>query len=322
MLYVTTREKYDAFTTARTLISSCGPEGGLYLPYQMPRLNEDLDAMANRSFGQNVAAVLNRFFGCGLTGWDVEFSIGRYPVRIASMGQKVVVAELWRNLEGCYDRMEQHLAARICRKGLAQVEVTSWMRIAIRIALITAVFAQLRHQGFADALDMAVSEGDFSSVMAIWYCRQMGLPICNIIIGCSDGSDVWQLLHNGQYRSTDAQEPERLIHGTLGVDAVMRLSRGEGLSLTAEERKSMSRGLHTAMVSADRRDAAIPNVYGTNAYILEPEAAAAYSALLDYRARSGESRVALILEDSNPGEDRSVAALLGLTPEKVKELLK
>ncbi len=323
MLYVTTREKYDAFTTARTLASSTGPEGGLYLPFRMPGLTrEELDALASQSFGQNVAAMLNRFFGCGLTAWDIEFSIGRYPVKIVSMGQKVQVAECWRNLEGSYCKLERHLAARICRKGASEVVVTSWLRIAIRIAVLTAIFGELRRGGMTEALDVALQEGDFATPMAVWYCREMGLPIANIVIGCADGSDVWNLLHNGHLRNCGTAELERLIFSVLGIEAAQRMGRGEPISLLPDQRSALRRGICCAVVSDDRRDGAIPKVFGTNAYILEPDAAVSYSALLDYRARTGESRMALILEDTSPADHAArIAPALGITADRVKELL-
>ncbi len=323
MLYVTTREKYDAFTTARTLVSSTGPEGGLYLPYKMPVLTaEELDGLAAQTFGQNVAAILNRFFGCGLTAWDVEFSIGRYPVKMASMGQKILVAECWRNLEGSYEKMERHLAARICRKGTAEVVVTSWLRIAIRIAVIAAVFGELRKNGNREHLDVALPEGDFSLAMALWYSREIGLPVGNIIIGCCDGSDVWNLVHNGQVRGGSMTELERLIYSTLGIEMAQRYGRGEALFLKPYQHDQLRRGIACAVVSDSRRDGAIPKVFGTNSYILEPNAAVAYSALMDCRARTGESRMALILEDASPAEHAAeVAAALGLPIGKVKELL-
>ncbi len=323
MLYVTTREKYDAFTTARTLVSSTAPEGGLYLPYKMPVLTaEELDGLAAQTFGQNVAAILNRFFGCGLTAWDVEFSIGRYPVKMASMGQKILVAECWRNLEGSYEKMERHLAARICRKGTAEVVVTSWLRIAIRIAVIAAVFGELRKNGNREHLDVALTEGDFSMAMALWYSREMGLPIGNLIIGCKDGSDIWNLIHNGQLRCGSMAELERLIYSTLGIEEAIRYGRGEAIHLGPMQLSALSRGIACAVVSDHRRDSAIPKVFCTNSYILEQEAAVAYSALMDYRARTGESRMALILEDTSPADQAGpVASMLGLTEEKMKELL-
>ena len=85
MLYVTTREKYDAFTAPRTLAGDCGPDGGRFLPFQIPVFStEEIYALKEKSFGQCVSEMLNRFFSTRLTPWDVEFSVGRHPVKIAT----------------------------------------------------------------------------------------------------------------------------------------------------------------------------------------------------------------------------------------------
>lgn len=327
MLYVTTREKYDAFTTARTLADSRGPEGGLYLPYRMPRFSaEELQQLKERSFGQNVALVLNRFFGARLTGWDVEFCIGRYPVKLAPMGQKLLTAECWRNLEGSYAQLERQLAGRICDKGARDVGMTSWLRIAIRIAVITGIFGELQRQQIAEPVDIAVSCGDFSLPMALWYSRNMGLPIANIICGCGDGSDCWDLVHNGQLRCSEAGELERLIYATLGIEENLRcqasLASSASYSIDTMKLSALRDGLYAAVVSPERRNAAIPNVYRTNAYVLDPEAAVAYSALMDYRAKTGESRQSLLLADTNPADvEDQVAAAMKLQPAELRQLL-
>lgn len=327
MLYLTTREKYDAFTSARTLASDRGPEGGLYVPYRMPVFTaEELAALKDRSFGQNVADVLNRFFGSRLTGWDVEFCIGRYPVKIANMSQKILTAECWRNLDGSYEMMERHLAGRICDSSARDVVVTSWLRIAIRIAVLTGIFAELQRQEINEAVDVSVSCGDFTLAMALWYARAMGLPIVNIVCGCGDGSECWNLLHNGQLRSGDLPELERLVFGTLGIEENLKcqfcLDDGSLYALNPAALEAVRKGLYAAVVSPERKNAAIPNVYSTNSYILEPEAAVAYSALMDYRARTGERRRALLLADRNPADMAGeVAAAMKITPAQLKQLL-
>ena len=94
MLYVTTRISADAFTAHRALTENRGPEGGLYLPMRMPGLTPDeIRGMGDKSFGQNVADVMNLLFNTDLDGWAVEFSIGRYPVRMVDLSGKVTVAE-------------------------------------------------------------------------------------------------------------------------------------------------------------------------------------------------------------------------------------
>ena len=41
MLYVTTRERNDAYTANRTIVSDFGPDGGAYLPFRMPLFTKD-----------------------------------------------------------------------------------------------------------------------------------------------------------------------------------------------------------------------------------------------------------------------------------------
>ena len=333
MLYVTTREKFDAFTAARAIHSDRGPAGGFYLPYRMPQFSgEELLAMKEKSFGQNVAERLNQFFSTRFSGWDVEFCIGRYPIRVAPMGQKVLVAECWRNLDGSYGKMERQIAARICGCGTREVKLTSWVRIGIRIAVLFGVFSELMRQEIADPqqrIDIAVPADDFSMAMAAYYGRQMGLPVANIICGCADGSAAWNLIHNGQVRSGDREpvaELERLIFSTLGREEALRfaqaMERGEGYTIAPEKRELLRQGVFAAVVSGERMESVIPNVFRTSRYIMEPDAAVSYAALMDHRAKTGESRCALLLADRNPADAaREVAGAMSMTEQQLKDLL-
>ena len=311
MLYVSTREKYDASTSIWTLRNDRASDGGLYLPFKMPAFSAaDVAALKDKTFGQTVADMLNLFFGTRLTGWDVEFAVGRYPLKVASAGQKVMVAESWWNLDGSYEKMERNLAARVCGCSAMDVTVTSWLRIAIRIAVITAIFGQLQREGITDHVDIAVNVGDMDIAMSAWYCRKMGLPIANIICGCQDNDAVWELLHMGQMRTSGLNQPEleRLIHGVFGVDEVLRynekLTTGAQYSLLPEAAAQLSRGMFAAVVSHERMDASIPKVHSTSGYRMGMDVAVGYSALMDYRAKTGARTTALLLSDRNPEEGK------------------
>ena len=59
MLYVTTRGKQDAFTAYRTAHQDRGPDGGFFVPMQMPVFTAtDILKQCEKSFGQNVADIL------------------------------------------------------------------------------------------------------------------------------------------------------------------------------------------------------------------------------------------------------------------------
>ena len=172
------------------------------------------------------------------------------------------------------------------------------------------------------AFDVAVPTGDFSWAMAVRYARQMGLPVANIICGCYQNSAVWELLHLGEARTDELpEELERLVFGTLGIEEVKRYCGQTGTyRLLPADLERIRKGLFAAVVSQERVDAAIPSVYRTGGYILGPSGALAYSALQDYRARSGESRLAILLEDRSPLLDsKTVARAMGITEQELKQ---
>ena len=62
MLYVTTRTNNDAFTAARAMNMDRGADGGLFVPFHLNTFSrQEIAALADKSFGQNVADILNLF---------------------------------------------------------------------------------------------------------------------------------------------------------------------------------------------------------------------------------------------------------------------
>lgn len=328
MLYRTTRGKHDVVTAFKTVHTDCYVDGGLFLPFRMPKLNTaQTTAMGNTSATQTVANVLNELFGCSLTAWDVEIAIGRKPVRLATVGRQIVAGELWHNERDDVSAMVKALSERI---GGGK-EPTNWMEIAVRIALLFASYAQIQSGGGLKGqqkLDVAVATGDFTMVMAAWYCREMGLPIGNIICGCNANGGFWDLMNHGELSTSDRavststpeadlilpRNLERLIHGVFGVEECKRYllycSKGRTYTLSPEQVQALSRGLYTAVISDSRIAAIIPGVYRTRSYILSPYGALAYGSLQDFRSTTGEENLTLLIADRSPVKDSALVSRL------------
>lgn len=312
MLYVTTRNKHDTYTAHRANQSERGPDGGLYLPFRLPKYEqEDLLALCELSFGQRVAKLINHFYGTQLSGWDVELCGGKNPVSFVPMSHRIVVAEAWHNHDLDFNQLICRLAARICNDEDAGCMPTSWIEISIRIAVLFASYAELLKMEIArpdTLMDIAVATGNFAAPMAAWYAREMGLPIANIVC-CHDNSSVWDLIHHGEVR-TDIGMPEnieRLIFATLGVEETLRYcdicEKGRLYAIQPDMLEQLRRGMYATVVSSDRVDALIPSVCRIAGYVMGPETALAYGGLQDYRAKSGENRLALLLSDKSPSRD-------------------
>lgn len=344
MLYVTTRVSQDAYTANRALSENRCPEGGFFVPIRMPHFGEgEIAALAEKSFSQNMADILNLLFGTQLDGWGVEFGIGRYPVKLVSLSGKITVAESWHNPLWRFERLASGVEKAIRQSDQISKTPSDWLMIASRCAVLFGIFGQLLQNGTlskGQLLDIAVPSGDLSALMAAWYARSWGLPIGTIVCCTNENSSLWNLLHKGELR-TDARsiqtntpncdytvpkDLERLIFAALGRHETERfcqaLRMGETYYLEEERVKRLRKGIHVCVVSGKRMASTIPNLYKTTGFLADPYTALAYSGLIDYRAATGGSRQALLMAEESPALSlQFVADCMNITPAELKPLL-
>ncbi len=343
MLYTTTRNQNDVFTAHRAIHTDCAPDGGLYLPFRMPQWEkEQILAMAGNSFCQNVADVLNSFFATGFTGWDIEFALGRQPAKMAAVSRRDIVVEAWHNTKRNFDHSVRAISDRLRKEGVGQLP-TDWVKIAVSVAFIFGIYAEYLKVDTAAVftpVDIAVATGDFSVPVSAWYARAMGLNIGNIICGCNANGGVWDLLHRGEFATggvavqtvapdgdyTVPRDLERLIHGVFGVAGnqvyLEKCATGGTYTLTEQELEKLRRGMFAAVISDSRIQSLISSVYRTSEYVFGPYAALAYGSLMDYRAKTGEARTALLLSERSASCDAEfVAGCLDVSPAELMQKL-
>ena len=331
MLYVTTRSQTDAFTVANALQNSTARDGGRFVPRQLNRFSPtEMTLWLEKPFGQAVADILNLFFSTKLSGWAVEFALGRNPVKLAAMNHRLVVGEVWHNPGQTYCYMVSALHRLIAGES----EPMDWSSIAIGIAVLFGVFGQMRQADLLpqeESVDVAVNTGDFTAPMVAWYAREMGLPVGNIICTCNENSAVWELLRQGTLPVQplvhtvlpDVDTPvtgnlERLISATLGVEQARHYARAleenRAYAVGEERLPILNAGMAVSVVGSSRVGATIHKVYRTNQYIMDPYTALAFAGLQDHRASTGDGRQTLLLADRSPlCCKEAVARSLGIT---------
>ena len=337
MLYVTTRNNRDAFTAQRALRENRGPDGGLYLPFHTPRFSQpEIETLAEKTFNQCVAETLNLLFKIKLTSWDIDFCIGRYPVRLETLRHRIILAETWHNPDWNYERLVKNLVDHLCNDYSVP---TDWAKIAVRIAVLVGVFGELKRMGIT-AADVAVVSGDFSAPISAWYARQWGLPVGNIVCCCNENKSLWDLICHGQLRTDILSIPtiipeaditlptdlERLIYECGGIPEVQRYLEAcrQGRMYCPNDAilTKLRNGLYVSVVSSQRMETTIPSVYRTHNYLLSPYTALAYAGLLDYRAKTGETGYAVVLAERSPMNDAAaVAGAMGIPEEELKQYL-
>ena len=334
MLYVTTRDRRDAFTAHRTLVADRAADGGLYIPYILPQLDAgQINNIQNKTFGENVADILNMFFSARLTGWDVDFCCGKNPVKTAAVGRKIIVAEVWRNPGSDYSYFVKNIYNRLY-DGEARVP-TNWVKVTVKIAVIFATYAELVKNKDIDAgaaLDVAAPISDMTDPIAAFYARKMGLPIGNIVMCCDDNSGVWDLLNRGEIGTAPLDDGrklglERLIEAICGAAEVTKYYTAcdkHGLYILPEEfDRHLGEGLFAAVIGKDRINSVINSVYRNNNYFMDPKTAVCFGGLQDYRAKAGESKLTLMFADQSPTAFQAeIQKATGLTQEFVSALQK
>lgn len=336
MLYVTTRNKRDVFTASRTLGRSRAEDGGFYVPFHDPAFTEEeLDALGKVTFNERIARMLNLLLQTGLTGWDVDFSVGRKPVKLVPLSHRIIMGEFWHNPDWDFARMEAGLASLLSDSQ----EPGNWSRIAIRIAVLAAACMELRNNGMEQP-DIAVVSGDFLWPVSAWYLKKWGLPIGNIVICCNENQNLWDLICHGQLRtdaiSVETQLPEadvavpadleRLIYGYGGTAEVERYldccRRGGTYFVEEPMLRALQKGTYVSVVSTGRMHDTIPGVLRTHRYLLSPGEALAYAGLLDYRARKGSLAPALVIGEKSPLVDAErIGEILQIPTEKIPDYL-
>lgn len=337
MLYVSTRNPRESHTARKALMESRAGDGGFYVPVSG---NENLaDGIAGRHFGDNAARMMNHLFQAGMTEHDVRLAAGRSPVRISALANRILMGELWHNLENDYACLVKNLARHVCLD--ASLQDGSWTTVGIGISILFGVFGDLMGKGLASAekkIDISCVSGDFTLAMAAWYARAWGLPIGNIVCCCNENNAVWNLFTHGALRTdgisfstltpeADVCIPEsleRLIYECGGTTEVERfvecVRKGETYYPSEPMLLKLRRGMYVSVVNTPRMMDIIPNAYTTHNYVLSPYSALAYGGLLDYRAVSGESRRSLILAEKSPVADKStVCKALGIDVEMLDQ---
>jgi len=333
VLYVTTRDSNDPQTAYKTLHNNVASDGGCYIPFRLESFTpEYLAALKDKSFGQAIADILNYFFSVSISGWDVDFCIGRNACKFFNLSAKIALVKTWFNPGSSYDYIVDTLYSYLCKDAAAQKTPTKWVRIAVRIAVIFGVFGQIMRQNMvkeSQAFDLAISVDNINDLIAAWYAKCLGLPIGRIICGCSN-SQIWDLLHRGELNTNQLSEEqsmdlEFLLYSIFGQDeASAFLKCWEGRNAYVLESwllDRMRKELFATVVSAPRVSTVINSVYRTDAVIIDPKTAIAYGALQDFRAKTGANNATVLLSDETPMKKcQQVVKATGITEQALAQL--
>lgn len=300
-MYLSTRNKTDSFTAYRVLRSEAASDGGMFLPMQIPVLDDIAMASYERmSFGEAVASILNLFFGTQISGWDVDFAVGRQAMELVSCGYKVSLAESWHNPEGSHDYFVNQLFCLVTGDKLETSAPNSWFCTAVDIALLFGIYGKYCRQEVYE-FDVAVEAGDLQLLLAVRYAQKMGLPVRNIILGTIEDDGLWELFTYGEYQTPKRKALhgfEALLWMEFGCAEVQNYLRSiqsrSVYRIKATAFDVIRSGIFVTVVGDKRVKNVVENTLQTSHYNMEKDTARAFGALQDYRATAGENKNTLL----------------------------
>ena len=313
MLYISTRDRTDSFTSHRALYNDRTPDGGMFVPMRIPDISrENILALKERSFTDVIAYVLNLFFDKKITGWDIDLHIGKSPYKLQYTSHRIVAAQMWNNHGGQYAYFERGIYDLYFSEEKSGTILPQWVKIATRIAVLFALHTRMLNDQIRE-FDVAVPADDFSDLISCWYARKMGLPIGKILCGCDGKSGIWDLVHRGECslpaNGSVGPGMECLMFDAFGRQLTEKYldicNCGGVFRLTADQRAELDSVIFVAVCGKQRIYDIIRSFSQSGDLFLEPAAAMAYCALQDYRFSTGESKqTLLILDKSSSGKEK------------------
>lgn len=327
MRYVTTRNQRQVYTAKQALGEDRGADGGFFVPCPMPAYSQaDLEELWALPFTARIARVLNDLFDTTLTQWDVDFCVGRRPVRLVRLPQRILQAQCWHNWEGDLSFLVRVLASRL--RGDGETIAQEWIDVAVRIALLLAILGEVRQAAEippGQKMDVSLLSGQFLGPISAWYARAWGAPIGNIVCCCNENNLIWELLCRGQLRTDAIAVPTGTPLGDvavpMGLEWLISAAGGpqevssyleavwQGGIYTPDETvlESMTQGMAVSVVGRQRMEATLRSVYACGT-LLSPYDGLCHAGLLDHRTKTGSRAWALIFSERAPRLDSQAVA--------------
>lgn len=344
MLYTSTRSNADTYTAGRLLCCKRAPDGGQFVPFHLPVFSrEELTQLYKGSFNDTVARILNLLFCSQLTGYDIALAIGKRSVRMRQLNHRLFAAECWHNPQWEFAAIAKELVNLICADKEPEQEISDWAEIGIRMAVLFGIVAEMARNGLVSQekpVDLAMVSGNFSAPMAAWYARGMGLPVGNIVCCCNENSTLWDFICHGQLRTDGIARRTRIPEADILIpkhlEHLISLYGGPeeaaryveclhtGNTYYADDGliRRLRQGIYVTVSSESRILNTVSNGFSTHKYVLALPSALSYAGLQDYRARTGESRMAVILTDKSPRLDlEMITGLIGIPAQELEQYL-
>ena len=350
ILYHSTIGNSLPVSAAKAILSGTTPDGGLYVPDRLPVLTaDDLAALLPLSYPRRAASILARLLPDFTEAELLDDCIAAYKdfsTPIAPLRKDLSVLELWQGpsctckdvSEAIFPRLLSRAQAKYGSSVIADTAYAGTIgRLLPRIVPFVSAYCDLVVSGKlapGERLDIAVPTGNFSSILAAWLAKKMGLPLGKLIAASNANNVIADFLATGTYDSNRsfrttlspaidvlrATDVERLLYFIAGADRCRAymdaLSRDGIYTVEASDFDAIRTDFDGDYCSDEACLDRIASTHLRYGYLIDPHTAIALTAAERYLC-GNESDHMLVVSTASPYRfATTVARALGVFPIK------
>lgn len=220
---------------------------------------------------------------------------------------------------------DQQLAKDLEDKGylLSSANSINWGRVLPQIAYYVSAYCDLLKSGSVapgQAINVCVPTGNFGNILAAYYAKTMGVPIKKLICASNSNNVLTEFIETGVY---DRNRPfhttlspsmdilvssnlERMLfelseHNDALIQGYMKALNETGRYEVKGTVKAGMQQLFAAGYCDDQRTrSAIAKMWDSHHYLIDPHTAVAFDVLEQYRAKTGDDTVTLVVSTASP----------------------
>ena len=262
---------------------------------------------------------------------------------VTQKGENVDVCSVLGNFDDAQTGVKKIFSDEALREELASrgyffssANSINWGRVLPQVVYYISAYCDMVADGriqMGQEINFCVPTGNFGDILAGFYAKTMGLPVKTLICASNANNVLTDFIETGVY---DRNRPfyttespsmdilissnlERLLYQLSGSDQEVRgymdsLSKEGRYEVSQELKEKIQANFAAGWCSDGAASENIAKVFGTEGYLMDTHTAVAYTVLEDYRKRTGDKTLSVVLSTASPYKFcSSVLSAMGVT---------
>lgn len=205
---------------------------------------------------------------------------------------------------------------------LSSANSINWGRVLPQIVYYISAYCDLLRDGqiqAGEAINVCVPTGNFGNILAAYYAKDMGVPIHNLICASNQNNVLTDFLNTGIYDrnrtfyqtmspSMDiliSSNLERLLLAITQEDTevqgyMSQLAETGRYQVSDKVREKIQKQFYGFCCDDQETQKVIHTIYGQYDYLIDTHTAVAFSALEQYRTKTGDQTKTVIASTASP----------------------